>query len=124
MGISVSLFELLINLTLPAAVVTGVVFADCDFCLADFYFGGWDGRSRMAGIDTKKCPVYMLTGEYDWSNTPAMSQATCDKIPGGKHEAMAGLGHFPATENPKKFVPYCKFFVARLCVWVELVNEC
>lgn len=42
----------------------------------DFYFGGWDGRSRMSGIDTKKCPVYMLTGEYDWSNTPAMSQET------------------------------------------------
>lgn len=30
----------------------------------DFYFGGWDGRSRMKDIDTKKCPVYMLTGEY------------------------------------------------------------
>jgi pimeloyl-ACP methyl ester carboxylesterase len=74
----------------------------------DFYFGGWDGRSRMAGIDTRKCPVYMLTGEYDWSNTPAMSQATCDKIPGGKHQAMEGLGHFPATENPKVFVGYRK----------------
>lgn len=67
---------------------------------------GWDGRSRMAGIDTKACPVYMLTGEYDWSNTPAMSQATCDKIPGGKHTAMKGLGHFPATENPTVFVGY------------------
>ncbi|KAK0939351.1 hypothetical protein LTR29_009096 [Friedmanniomyces endolithicus] len=72
----------------------------------DFYFGGWDGRERMKGIDTGKCPVYMLTGEYDWSNTPAMSQATCDKIPGGKHQAMKGLGHFPATENPKVFVGY------------------
>ena len=59
----------------------------------------------MAGID---CPVYMLTGEYDWSNTPAMSQATCDKIPGGQHAAMKGLGHFPATENPKVFVGYGK----------------
>lgn len=58
-----------------------------------------------------QCPVYMLTGEYDWSNTPAMSQATCDKIPGGRHEAMKGLGHFPATENPKVFVSYCKRFV-------------
>ncbi|PSK33940.1 hypothetical protein B9Z65_8266 [Elsinoe australis] len=72
----------------------------------DFYFGGWDGRSRMKDIDTKKCPVYMLTGEYDWSNTPAMSQATCDKISGAKHQAMEGLGHFPATENPKVFVKY------------------
>lgn len=68
--------------------------------------GGWDGRSRMSSIDTKKCPVYMLTGEYDWSNTPAMGQATCDKITGGKHKAMKGVGHFPATENPKVFVGY------------------
>lgn len=72
----------------------------------DFYFGGWDGRSRVSGINTAKCPVYMLTGEYDWSNTPAMSQETADKIPGAMHTAMEGLGHFPATENPDRFVPY------------------
>jgi len=72
----------------------------------DFYFGGWDGRDRMKDIDTKSCPVYMLTGEYDWSNTPAMSQETANKINGGKHTAMKGLGHFPATENPKVFVGY------------------
>lgn len=60
----------------------------------------------MNSIDTKECPVYMLTGAYDWSNTPAMSQATADKIPGAKHQAMEGLGHFPATENPRRFVPY------------------
>ena len=48
----------------------------------------------------------MLTGEYDWSNTPEMSQKTADKIPGAMHKAMPGLGHFPATENPKAFVPH------------------
>ena len=63
----------------------------------DFYFGGWDGRSRMKDIDTNACPVYMLTGEYDWSNTPAMSAATAEKIKGGMHKSMPGLGHFPAT---------------------------
>lgn len=72
----------------------------------DFYFGGFDGRARVSGIDIKKCPVYMLTGEYDWSNTPAVAQATCDKIPGAKHKSMPGIGHFPATENPQKFVPH------------------
>ena len=72
----------------------------------DFYFGGWDGRSRVASIDTNSCPVYMLTGEYDWSNTPEMGQKTADKIPGAKHKSMPGLGHFPATENPKAFVPH------------------
>lgn len=71
-----------------------------------FYFGGWDGRTRVGKIDAKQCPVFILTGEYDWSNTPAMAQATCDKIPGAKHKAMPELGHFPATENPDKFVPH------------------
>lgn len=72
----------------------------------DFYFGGFDGRSRVSSIDTQACPVYMLTGEYDWSNTPDMSQKTADKIPGAMHKAMPDLGHFPATENPRKFVPH------------------
>ena len=76
---------------------------------ADIFAGGWDGRSRMSSIDTKKCPVYMLTGEYDWSNTPEMGQATCENITGGKHQAMKGVGHFPATENPKVFVGYCEY---------------
>src|ERR1700679_3540362 len=57
----------------------------------DFYFGGWDGRSRVGSINTKKCPVYMLTGEYDWSNTPEMSQATADKIPGAPHKVRRAL---------------------------------
>jgi pimeloyl-ACP methyl ester carboxylesterase len=48
----------------------------------------------------------MLTGEHDWLNTSEMSQATADKIKGAKHKAMEGLGHFPATENPAKFVPH------------------
>ena len=72
----------------------------------DFYFGGWDGRGRVQNIDTKKCPVYMLTGDYDWSTTPEMSEATAKKIPGATFTSMKGLGHFPATENPPKFVSY------------------
>lgn len=71
-----------------------------------FYFGDWDLRSRVASIDTQACPVYMLTGEYDWFNTSDMSQKTADKIPGAMYKAMPDLGHFPATENPAKFVPY------------------
>jgi pimeloyl-ACP methyl ester carboxylesterase len=81
--------------------------------------GGWDGRSRMSSIDTKKCPVYMLTGEYDWSNTPEMGQATCEKITGGKHQAMKGVGHFPATENPKVFVGYCEY----LFTWLRVSRK-
>ena len=72
----------------------------------DFYNTGWDGRDRVSKINTNECPVYMLTGEYDYSTTPEMSKATADKIKGARFEKMEQLGHFPATENPAKFVPY------------------
>jgi hypothetical protein len=32
----------------------------------DFHFGGFDYRGKLDLIDTKKTPVAMLTGEYDW----------------------------------------------------------
>jgi len=70
----------------------------------DFYFGGFDARERVSSIDVKKCPIYFLTGEYDWSTTPDMSNATAKKIKGANFKAMKGLGHFPATEDPNKFV--------------------
>jgi pimeloyl-ACP methyl ester carboxylesterase len=60
----------------------------------------------MGQIDTKACPVYMLTGEYNYSCTPAISRATADQIPGAIFETMKGLGHFPATEDPTRFLPY------------------
>ncbi|KAI3400724.1 hypothetical protein diail_1933 [Diaporthe ilicicola] len=72
----------------------------------DFYFGGFDGRDRVHTIDVEKCPIYFLTGEYDWSTTPEMSKATADKIKGAMFTKMEGLGHFPATENPARFIPY------------------
>jgi pimeloyl-ACP methyl ester carboxylesterase len=74
-----------------------------------FYFDGWDARARMRNIDTQVCPVYMLTGEYDYSCTPEMSRQTSEKIVRGgnvRFEEMTGLGHFPFSEDPKRFLPY------------------
>ncbi|KIW96398.1 uncharacterized protein Z519_03467 [Cladophialophora bantiana CBS 173.52] len=71
-----------------------------------FYFEGWDGRDRMALIDTALCPVYMLTGEYDYSCSPETSRRTADKIKGAIFEEMKGLGHFPFSEDPEQFLPY------------------
>ncbi|KIY00215.1 uncharacterized protein Z520_03900 [Fonsecaea multimorphosa CBS 102226] len=71
-----------------------------------FYFDGWDGRDRMHQIDTDVCPVYMLTGEYDYSCSPDTSRATADKIKGAVFEEMKGLGHFPFSEDPERFLPY------------------
>lgn len=72
----------------------------------DFYSGGWDGRDIVAEIDTTRCPVIMMTGEYDYSCTPAMSDATAAKITGARSWAMPGLGHFPLCEHPEAFAPH------------------
>ncbi|MCA3360422.1 MAG: alpha/beta hydrolase, partial [Roseomonas sp.] len=45
-----------------------------------FYSGGWDARDRIHRIDTQKCPLTMLTGEYDYSCTAEHSAATAAKI--------------------------------------------
>lgn len=44
-----------------------------------------------------------------------MAQKTADKIKGAKAEPMNGLGHFPATESPARFVPY---FI-RAAEWIQ-----
>lgn len=72
----------------------------------DFYSGGWDGREIVGDIDTRACPVVMMTGEYDYSCTPAMSAATAAKIPGAHSWTMPGLGHFPICEHPAAFRPH------------------
>lgn len=88
----------------------------------DFYFGGFDARDRVSSIDVKKCPIYFLTGEYDWSTTPEMSNATAKKIQGANFKSMKGLGHFPATEDPSKFVSIQDLFKRTLSV-VPLSNH-
>ena len=68
-----------------------------------FYSGDWDARGRVGQIDTSRCPLFMLTGEYDYSCTVEMSRATAAKIPGARFQAMPGIGHFPFAENPPLF---------------------
>jgi pimeloyl-ACP methyl ester carboxylesterase len=71
-----------------------------------FYSGGWDARERIHRIDTSKCPLTMLTGEYDYSCTAEHSAATAAKIRGAKFQRMDGIGHFPFAENPDLFLDY------------------
>ncbi|GAB3307703.1 alpha/beta fold hydrolase [Epidermidibacterium keratini] len=72
----------------------------------DFYSGEWDGRDKVEHIDTDTCAVVMLTGEYDYSCTPAMSASTAQRIRGAVFWSMPGLGHFPMAENPAQFLPH------------------
>jgi pimeloyl-ACP methyl ester carboxylesterase len=71
-----------------------------------FYSNDWDGREAITRIDTRRCKVALLTGEYDYSCTPAMSEAVAGAIPGAQLTIMQGMGHFPMIENYAAFRPY------------------
>jgi pimeloyl-ACP methyl ester carboxylesterase len=71
-----------------------------------FYSLDWDARADLARIDTNRCKVALLTGEYDYSCTPAMSEAAAAAIPGSHLTIMKGMGHFPMIENYPGFRPY------------------
>jgi pimeloyl-ACP methyl ester carboxylesterase len=72
----------------------------------DFYSGEWDARDRVHRIDAARCPLFMLTGEYDYSCTAEHSAATAAKIRGARFQMMRGIGHFPFAENPPLFAEY------------------
>lgn len=71
-----------------------------------FYSVDGDVSERLPEIDTLACPVYLLTGEYDYSCTPQSSKETADKIDGAKLTVMERLGHFPMSEDPDTFKQY------------------
>ncbi len=64
-----------------------------------FYSFDWDSREAIKTIDTGLCKVSLLTGEYDYSATPAMSEAVAASIKGSRYSLMKGMGHFPMIED-------------------------
>ena len=73
-----------------------------------FYQVEGDVRERIGAIDTSVCPLYLLTGEYDYSASPRDTQAVVDRVKGAKLTIMKGLGHFPMSENPQAFLGYLR----------------
>ena len=71
-----------------------------------FYSNDWDAREDLRRIDTGRCHVALLTGEYDYSCTPAMTEAVAEEIPGARFTVMSGMGHFPMVENYPEFRRY------------------
>jgi pimeloyl-ACP methyl ester carboxylesterase len=82
----------------------------------DLYFYKIDGdiRARVAEIDTGHCPLFLLSGEYDYSRTPEETRAVARSIPGCEVTIMNGLGHFPMSENPETFLGYLLPVLAKI----------
>jgi pimeloyl-ACP methyl ester carboxylesterase len=71
-----------------------------------FYRVDSDLRGKLDGIDTRRCPLYLLTGEYDFSCMPEDTLRTAGAIPGASVTVMKEVGHFPMSENPVQFRRY------------------
>jgi pimeloyl-ACP methyl ester carboxylesterase len=71
-----------------------------------FYRSEGDVTELLPKIDTAACPLFLLTGEYDFSCTPEDTRRTAAAIPGARTVIMERLGHFPMSENPGQFRKY------------------
>lgn len=79
-----------------------------------FYSDEFDARQHTPAIDTRRTPLWLLTGDYDYSATPADTQRVAQAIAGAQFQEMAGLGHFPMVENPDRLLPYLRDPLAAL----------
>ena len=68
----------------------------------DLYFYKLDGdiRSRVARIDTNRCPLFLLSGEYDYSCTPEETLAVANSVPGSEAVIMKRPRPFPDEREP------------------------
>jgi pimeloyl-ACP methyl ester carboxylesterase len=79
-----------------------------------YYSVDHDARETAPLIDTNRVSVDILNGEYDWSGTPAMGEALANSIPGARYQTMVGLGHFPMSEDPVRFLDIIRPVLARV----------
>lgn len=84
--------------------------------VGDLFFYRQDGdlTDRISEIDPAKCPLYLLTGEYDYSCSSEESREVAALLPGVDLTIMKGLGHFPMSENPEGFLSYLRPVLARI----------
>jgi pimeloyl-ACP methyl ester carboxylesterase len=72
-----------------------------------YYFTDGDLRNGLLdGIDTARCPLHLLTGEYDLSATPELTAELARLVRATSFQVMKGMGHFPMSEDPAAFRRY------------------
>ena len=72
-----------------------------------YYFTDGDLRNGLLDkLDTERCPLHLLTGEYDLSATPELTAELARLVKATSFQVMEGMGHFPMSENPAQFRKY------------------
>jgi pimeloyl-ACP methyl ester carboxylesterase len=64
-----------------------------------------DLRGQADRIDTSRCAVHLLTGEYDFPTVP-WTRTAAEQIQGATYEIMESLGHFPMSEDHDALMRY------------------
>jgi pimeloyl-ACP methyl ester carboxylesterase len=67
-----------------------------------FYSDEFEASAHTPHIDTRRTPLWLLTGDYDYSASPAETQKVAAEIEGARFVRLEGFGHFPMTENPHR----------------------
>ncbi|KAA9149543.1 alpha/beta hydrolase [Amycolatopsis acidicola] len=68
----------------------------------DTYFYAQDLPKYADSLKPAGCPLYVFSGEYDYSATTEMSREAAVRL-GGELVEMKGKGHFPMSEDPAGF---------------------
>ncbi len=71
-----------------------------------FYSDDFDAHHHTGSVNTQITPLWLLTGDYDYSATPADTLKVANEIPGATFTELKGFGHFPMVENPEGLIPY------------------
>jgi pimeloyl-ACP methyl ester carboxylesterase len=83
----------------------------------DLHYYSEDGNLRATEVSplaSGPCPIYLLTGEYDLSATPALTAELARLIKPRQFAVMQGLGHFPMSEDPQRFLGYLRPILERI----------
>lgn len=80
----------------------------------NYYDKEFDAREKAATIDTSKTGVHIMNGEYDFSGTWEKGEEAHKAIKGSTWTKMNGMGHFPMSEDPDKFVDYLRPILAQI----------
>jgi pimeloyl-ACP methyl ester carboxylesterase len=82
----------------------GVFMGDLVYYMADGDMRNLD----LSPLKAQQCPLYLLTGEYDLSATPALTAELAKQVNACHFEVMPGLGHFPMSEAPDRFLGHLR----------------
>jgi pimeloyl-ACP methyl ester carboxylesterase len=71
-----------------------------------YYSDDFNAHAHTARIDTARTPLWLMTGNYDYSATPDDSRRVAAEVPGARFVELQGFGHFPMVENAGGLMPY------------------